>query len=259
MRRCIKEQKRLQSVRRAGNVGIKKRWLMSGLLTAAFMAALMGVEMAGEGQIHAWWPLSGQVIVIDPGHGGPDGGAVSPTGLVEKDVALDVAFYLRDYLQQAGALVRMTREGDYDLARPQTRGYSRRKTEDLKRRAAIVQESGADLVVSIHLNSFRNARYRGAQAFFSTKQEDSRRLAEAVQQELIASLGNTKRTAKKLDEIFLLNQSPVPAVLVEIGFLSHQEEVQLLAQPEYQRKVAAAIYRGMLRFYVDEKDNRPTY
>jgi len=109
------------------------------------------------------------------------------------------------------------------------------------------------------LNSFRNARYRGAQAFFSTKQEDSRRLAEAVQQELIASLGNTKRTAKKLDEIFLLNQSPVLAVLVEIGFLSHQEEVQLLAQPEYQRKVAAAIYRGMLRFYVDEKDNRPTY
>lgn len=220
------------------------------------MAALVCPQGMETNRVHAWWPLSGHVIVIDPGHGGPDGGAVSRSGLVEKDVALQVAFYLRDYLQQAGAFVRMTREGDYDLARPKTRGYSRRKTEDLKRRAAIVRESGADLVVSIHLNSFNNPRYRGAQAFYCSKREDSRLLAQAVQQELIESLANTKRAAKKLDEVFLLNQSPVPAVLVEIGFLSHEQEAALLAQPDYQRKVAAAIYRGILR-YADQQESDP--
>lgn len=247
-------------VRRFGKRPVKgwpvKRRTVKGLLLAA---VLIFLGMAGSGSAQAWWPLAGQVIVIDPGHGGPDGGAVSRSGLVEKEVALQVAFHLRDYLQQAGALVLMTREGDYDLARAQTRGYSRRKTEDLKRRASIVRESGADLFVSIHLNSFDNPRYRGAQAFFCSKQEESRQLAQAIQQELIDSLANTKRTAKKLDEIFLLNQSPIPAVLVEIGFLSHKEEAALLAQPEYQRKVAAAIYRGMLRYYDHAENNKTTY
>jgi len=206
---------------------------------------------AGAGFAHALSPLAGKVVVLDPGHGGPDGGAVSPSGLVEKAVALQVAQYLRDYLQQAGALVRMTRETDTDLAKAKTRGYSRRKTEDLMKRARIVNESQADILISIHLNSFPNPRYSGAQTFYCSKLEESRKLAFSVQQELIAGLANTKRTAKQFDDIFLLNQSRIPAVLVEIGFLSHAKEAQLLADPEYQKKVAASIYRGILRYYTD--------
>ncbi len=203
------------------------------------------------GSVHAWTPLAGKVIVLDPGHGGPDGGAISRSGLIEKEVALQVALFLRDYLQQAGALVRMTRETDTDLANEKTRGYSRRKTEDLMKRAQMVNQSQGDLLISIHLNSFPNSRYSGAQTFYCTTQEESRKLAYSVQQELIEGLANTKRTAKKLDEVFLLNQSRIPAILVEIGFLSHATEAQLLADPEYQKKVAASIYRGILRYYTD--------
>jgi N-acetylmuramoyl-L-alanine amidase len=208
----------------------------------------------GAGSAHALSPLAGKVVVLDPGHGGPDGGAVSPSGLVEKAVALQVAQYLRDYLQQAGALVRMTRETDTDLAKAKTRGYSRRKTEDLMKRARIVNESQADILISIHLNSFSNPRYSGAQTFYCSKLEESRKLASSVQQELIAGLANTKRMAKQFDDIFLLNQSRIPAVLVEIGFLSHAKEAQLLAEPEYQKKVAASIYRGILRYYTAPPD-----
>ena len=213
----------------------------------------------GAGLVHAWTPLAGKVIVLDPGHGGPDGGAVSRSGLIEKEGALQVSLYLRDYLQQAGALVRMTRETDTDLADEKTRGYSRRKTEDLMKRAQIVHQSQGDMLVSIHLNSFPNPRYSGAQTFYCTKQEESRKLAYSVQQELIEGLANTRRTAKKLDEVFLLNQSHVPAILVEIGFLSHAKEAQLLADPEYQKKVAASIYRGILRYYTDPITDTTSY
>jgi N-acetylmuramoyl-L-alanine amidase len=188
------------------------------------------------------------VIALDAGHGGADGGAVSRDGIIEKDLNLAIVLYLRDYLQQAGALVQLTREGDYDLASPETKGYSRRKTEDLLQRADQVRKQQANMTISIHMNSIPSPQWSGAQTFYFPRNAESQRLASVIQTEIREMLGNTQRIAKKADKIYLLKTLEMPTALVEVGFLSHPEEASLLANEEYQRKVAAAIYRGILKF-----------
>src|SRR5690606_15510686 len=111
-------------------------------------------------------PLAGKTIVIDPGHGGVDGGAEGTDDTQEKGIALEVSQVLQNYLEQAGAAVYLTREGDYDLANDETKGLSRRKAEDIQRRVQFIKEKEADFFVSIHLNSLPDKRWRGAQAFF---------------------------------------------------------------------------------------------
>lgn len=197
---------------------------------------------------HWTLPLSGKVIALDAGHGGADGGAVSREGIIEKDLNLAIVLYLRDYLQQAGALVQLTREGDYDLAVPETKGYSRRKTEDLLERADKVRKQQPDMTISIHMNSYPSPQWSGAQTFYSARNAENKRLATVIQTEIREVLGNTQRIAKRADKIFLLKTLEMPTALVEVGFLSHPEEASLLADEEYQRKVAAAIYRGILKY-----------
>ncbi|HEX7055667.1 MAG TPA: N-acetylmuramoyl-L-alanine amidase CwlD, partial [Bacilli bacterium] len=194
-------------------------------------------------------PLSGKVIAIDAGHGGPDGGAESSEGIAEKNINLAIAKMLRDYLQQTGAVVVMTREEDKDLADKNTAGLSKRKTEDLVNRARLIKSRKAELLVSIHLNSIPSARWHGAQTFYDPKNEMNKLLAQSIQAEIKAALQNTDREANTVRTLFLLRTSDVPSALVEAGFLSNPEEAKLLAKPEYQKKMAAAIYRGILRFY----------
>lgn len=202
-------------------------------------------------------PLSGKTIAIDAGHGGPDGGAVSRGGLVEKNVTLAISMYLRDYLQQAGALVVMTREDDKDLANPETKGYSRRKTEDLHSRANLIERNKSDSLISIHLNSINSSRWRGAQTFYHSLHPGSKVLAEMIQSELKLNMENTTRSASAEDTLFLLKTLNIPSVLVEVGFLSNAEEAALLADPQYQQKIAASIYQGILRFYAGDQVQSP--
>ena len=206
---------------------------------------------------HWTLPLSGQTIVIDAGHGGVDGGAESDNGIVEKNVTLELALQVRDYLQQAGAIVVLTRDGDYDLAAPDTRGFSRRKTQDLLKRAEVVRKAGADLFITIHLNSVPSSRWRGAQTFYYPKREEDKRLATFIQDEIKGNLLNTNRMPNTAATIFLLKSSPVPAALVEVGFLSNNDEASLLADVNYQRKLAASIYRGILRYSSGEQVSTP--
>jgi N-acetylmuramoyl-L-alanine amidase len=110
-----------------------RRWKFWAFLTAALtVTAVFQFQLFSEDTWEQWsLPLSGKIIILDPGHGGPDGGAVGGD-VLEKDVALQVSRYVKDYLQEQGALVLMTREEDVDLADPGTKGYSRRKVEDLR-------------------------------------------------------------------------------------------------------------------------------
>lgn len=197
-------------------------------------------------------PLSGKIIYLDPGHGGPDGGA-EREGIVEKDIALNVAKKVRDYLQGQGALVILTREKDEDLASPETKGYSRRKVEDLKKRLKLINESDADLFLSIHLNSIPSTKWKGAQTFFSPHYKENKRVAKFVQDELVYNLENTDRLAKAIDGIYLINHAKKPGALVEIGFLSNHEERNNLKSDEYQEKVAASIYKGILRYFTEDQ------
>ncbi|WP_054956034.1 N-acetylmuramoyl-L-alanine amidase CwlD [Paenibacillus dakarensis] len=226
-----------------------------GMALLALLLVIVTYEIPSAKTVKYWnLPLAGKVIALDAGHGGPDGGAVSRQGVIEKDVNLAITLYLRDYLQQAGALVVMTREGDYDLASPDTKG--KRKTEDLKQRVRLVEDHRADMFVSIHLNSMVSNRWRGAQTFYPPSNDDSKSLAELIQSEIRHNLENTQRLAKINDKVFLLQAFKVPSTLVEVGFLSHPEESEMLRDEKYQRKVAASVYKGILRYMSGERVNQ---
>jgi N-acetylmuramoyl-L-alanine amidase len=198
-------------------------------------------------------PLTGEIILLDPGHGGPDGGAGDSDAL-EKDIALNVSLKVRDYLQEQGALVIMTREDDRDLAPEGTKGYSRRKVEDLKRRLSMINESEADFFLSIHLNSIPSARWSGAQTFYAPQIKENAAAAKFIQDELRRNLENTERKAKPISNVYILKYAKKPGALVEIGFLSNPGEKARLKTEEYQEKVAASIYNGVLRYFTDEEE-----
>ncbi|TCS81513.1 N-acetylmuramoyl-L-alanine amidase CwlD [Tepidibacillus fermentans] len=201
-------------------------------------------------------PLSGKIIILDPGHGGVDGGAVSDSGLVEKDITLNISKYLQDYLNEAGALVIMTREKDVDLADKETKGIAKRKLEDLQNRVRLVNDSMADFFISIHLNSIPSDRWHGAQTFYYPIREENEKMAKLIQQEIMKSLKNTDRIPLPRNDIMVLKYVDTPSVLVEAGFLSNPNEAQLLGTKEYQKKVAFAIYQGISKYYAMEEPER---
>ncbi|QDZ96664.1 N-acetylmuramoyl-L-alanine amidase CwlD [Bacillus altitudinis] len=198
-------------------------------------------------------PLSGKIIYLDPGHGGPDGGAVGGE-LLEKEIALDVSMKIRDYLQEQGALVLMTREDDSDLSSKDTKGYARKKAEDLRNRVKVINESEADLYLSIHLNAIPSNKWSGAQTFFYGKYEENEKAAKFIQDELRNNLENTDRKAKRINGIYLMQNVTKPGALVEIGFLSNPKEAGQLATPKYQDQIAASIYKGILRYLTEQKE-----
>jgi N-acetylmuramoyl-L-alanine amidase len=211
-------------------------------------------DFAEDDSLSAWnLPLSGKIILLDPGHGGPDGGAGTGQTL-EKDIALEITKKVRDYLQMQGALVIMTRETDTDLAPPDTRGYSRRKVEDLKKRLSMINNGDNDLFVSIHLNAIPSSRWSGAQTFYAPHFKENAKAAKFIQNELVKNLENTTRRAKPINNVYILKNAKKPGVLVEVGFLSNPTEKENLKKDSYQEKIAASIYQGITRFYTEEKE-----
>lgn len=228
--------------------------IISFIIGALLLFLLFQFQFFQKDTWDSWnLPLSGKVIVLDPGHGGPDGGAGDSDAL-EKDIALKISLNIRDYLQEQGALVLMTREDDNDLASPSTKGISRRKVEDLKNRLAMINESDADLYLSIHLNAIPSPRWSGAQTFYSPHFIENKRVAKFIQDELIRNLENTKREAKILKNIYIVKNANKPGALVEVGFLSNPTERQNLKNEKYQRKISASIYNGVMRYFTNEKD-----
>ncbi|WP_273853996.1 N-acetylmuramoyl-L-alanine amidase CwlD [Guptibacillus spartinae] len=231
-----------------------KKWykrfgVATGIIVLLF---IINYKFAIDSSWDAWHlPLSGQVIVIDPGHGGADGGAVG-NNIVEKDIALKISLKLRDYLQEAGALVIMTRETDTDLASEGTKGLSNRKAEDLRNRVELINEGSHNLFVSIHLNAIPSSRWSGAQTFYNPVNKESEALSRFIQNEIKRNLENTNRLAKNMDSVYLLREAEIPGSLVEVGFLSNPPERELLNTDTYQNKVAASIYQGIIRYATNE-------
>ncbi|KAB7666194.1 N-acetylmuramoyl-L-alanine amidase CwlD [Bacillus sp. B1-b2] len=234
---------------------MSKKWKISiYIMGLALLFFILQFDFSDDDSWDAWnLPLTGKVIVIDPGHGGPDGGA-GDEEVLEKDIALSVSLKIRDYLQEQGALVIMTREVDKDLASESTQGYRKRKVEDLKERLNIINDSNADLFLSIHLNAIPSSKWSGAQTFYSNNVEENERAAKFVQDELIENLENTERKAKPLESVYILKYAEKPGALVEIGFLSNPEEKANLMNNEYQNKIAASIYKGINRYFTSEEE-----
>lgn len=198
-------------------------------------------------------PLVGKTILVDAGHGGKDSGASSKEGLAEKEVTLKIATYLQEQLEQAGAYVVMTRDEDEELSDPEAHKLGKRKAQDLSRRVKMVSDVKADLVISIHLNSFPDSHVKGAQVFYNPLNEENKKLAEAVQAEMSRNLPNSQKVAKGKNDVYLLRESPVPTALVEVGFLSNPEEARTLASDSYQKKVSSTLYYGILEYYTGAK------
>lgn len=201
-------------------------------------------------------PLSGKVIVIDPGHGGPDGGAVGEDKTNEKEIALYVAKRTRDYLQQGGALVYLTREEDEDLADKDTKGLSRRKSEDIRNRLKFIHDHKADFFITIHLNALPAREWSGAQTFYYPSLPENKHLATMIQAEIIRNLENTNRVPLEMNNIYLLKHAKVPGALVEIGFLSNEKERELLKKEKYQEQMSASIYQGIIRYVTEDVDEK---
>ena len=188
-------------------------------------------------------PLLGHTFYLDPGHGGVDPGSLYKD-IYEKDINLDICIKIKEKLEQLGAIVYMTRYGDYDLSYINS---SSRKKSDLNNRAKIINESNADMYISIHLNSVTSTTWHGAQVFYDKRSEISKQIAESIQEQFKLSLDRSIK-APSPGDYFMLKCSDAPSVIVECGFLSNVEEEKLLLSPEYQDKIIDAIFKGIVNF-----------
>ena len=211
------------------------------LLAMVVMAVKYGsIRVTGSGDAYI---KETPVVVVDAGHGGTDPGKVGVDGSLEKDINLAVAERLKTYLEQDDVKVIMTRETDTGLY---SETDSRKKMADMKKRCEIIEESGADLVVSIHQNSYQDAQIHGAQVFYYSHSEEGKRMAEVMQKALLKADEENTRQAKANDTYYLLKRTEVPTIIVECGFLSTPEEAAKLVSPKYQEKLAEAIAEGIL-------------
>lgn len=169
-------------------------------------------------------------IVIDPGHGGKDPGAVGPSGIKEANVNLQVALKVAEKLRKAGVEVKLTRTGDVFV--------------DLQPRCDIANSFNADYFVSIHCNSAGTPEARGTETYCYKLGSKGEVLAKAIQAELIAVTGRADRGVKTAN-YYVLKRTNMPAVLIELAFLSNPEEERLLASVDYQEKCASAIAKGI--------------
>lgn len=190
-------------------------------------------------------PVAPNTIVIDAGHGGLDGGAVGGSGTLEKDINLKVAMFLKEIAESDGKTVIMTRSDDTSLHTTDSKKIRNQKRSDLENRKKTLNESGAVAFLSIHMNKFEQAKYKGAQVFYANN-DKSKSLGEKVQAKLISGLndGNTRVAKPVPNEVYMLKGTTAPAIVVECGFLSNAEEEALLRQTEYQKKLATYIYEG---------------
>lgn len=230
-----------------------KRWLVIGILLVSSLGVVIYGAKASDRGFFMPEEFAGVKIVIDPGHGGPDGGASSGE-VVERDITLKISHELRKRLEKKGATVVMTRtkEGDALAEHAPKEDFStlrERKLADLKLRESIAVDENPDVFISVHVNAIPDTKWRGAQVFYHKGgHPDGESLAKSIQSSFQSNLKNTEREALAISGVYLLKKSPVPSVLVETGFISNEEEKALLVDPKYQEKVADAILEGIQGF-----------
>ncbi len=199
--------------------------------------------------------LTGLKIMLDPGHGGPVSGAPGRTGLLEKDVNLDVALRLAEILRRAGAEVFMTREGDYLLRSVEDKeGKVDREAYkvELYMRPERANAAEVDIFVSIHANANANnnpRRRTGTEVYYG--RPESRLLAETIQKAMVEELGRHDGGIICNEKLVVTRETKMPAVLVEVAYLDNEEEEKLLAKPEFRARAARAIFDG-LRHYIEK-------
>lgn len=229
---------------------LRKRDLILSGLFCCFFLSLAAVLWRGNviPAFNAREEAPPVTVVIDPGHGGEDGGAVSPSGVAEGQINLAVSLQISHLLRFAGQRTLLTRSEDVAISDEGLETMRQRKTSDLKNRVRIVEETENAILLSIHQNSLPSSPVtHGAQVFWN-RQEGAEAMAERVQEALNAGVnaGNEKHPRQIPDSIYLMKHITVPGVLVECGFLSNEAETERLQDPAYQLRLATAIAAGYL-------------
>lgn len=188
-------------------------------------------------------------LIIDAGHGGEDGGAVVGD-VLEKDINLDISNDTADLLKLFGFDVSMTRSSDNALTN-EGKDVKQRKYNDMKMRLDMYNSSADNVIISIHQNKFSSTSSHGAQVFYSPNNENSPQLAESMRNSIVSMIqpDNERECKKAGKEIYLLKNTNNPAVIVECGFISNQNECKLLLDKSYQKKMALAVTTGFLDYY----------
>lgn len=192
-------------------------------------------------------------LVLDAGHGGEDGGAVGISGLLEKNVNLQLVMNLRDLFALADIPVVLTRSDDRLLYDPTSDYRGHKKMQDLRNRLELVKQTPGSVLLSIHLNSFSQSKYSGLQVYYAKRHPDSARLAEHIQTLTRAALqpDNDRKTKPAGSNIYLLDRTDRPAVLIECGFLSNPGECAKLADPVYLNELSTVIFAAVCDYLAD--------
>ena len=218
----------------------KSWWYIYFLGIAATLAVIFGAEKTAETMSRNRQVTRYCCIILDAGHGGVDGGAVSCTGYPESRINLETTLRLEALFELMGYDTKMIRKEDVSV---HTKGetIAEKKISDLKERVRIVNETPGGILISIHQNTFQDSRYSGAQVFYADT-DGSRELAETVQKMLSYSLDPmNKRKCKPSSGVYLMEHIVCTGILVECGFLSNMEEESKLRDADYQKKLSASI------------------
>lgn len=241
---------------------MKKTNVILGILIVVLVGAILAINFGFNGKddgnsvnasdyIETLSP-TGKIVVVDAGHGGEDPGAVSAySGAKEKDINLIIAQKTKKLLEDAGYTVVMTRSEDVLSYDDEKLSMTAKRRQDLIKRKKMMDESNADIVISIHLNSFSDAQYHGAQTFYTKESLSSKKLAISLQTALreILDPENDREALLKSDDIIITKNCKVTTAIVECGFLSNQDEEKKLVDDAYQAKIAESIKAGVDNYF----------
>ena len=217
-----------------------KRWIGMGMILLCAAAAVTSRLLPAQAEVKTY------TVVVDPGHGGEDGGAVGEDGTLEKDLNLQIALLLKEQLEQHGFTVVMTRQTDEDT--DGLNGFH--KKQDLAARVQRTAEVNADLFLSVHINASSSRQDKGFQVWYGTGNNDGQALAEAIKNKVEeAQICTRIRVVKPVPEsLYVFRTVTVPNVLIECGFISNAEDRRLLQQPEHRLRLAEAICAGVMDY-----------
>jgi N-acetylmuramoyl-L-alanine amidase len=233
-----------------------QRWSsrLFGLVSCALVVAqsachVVSAQPLAVSKGNNWNGLFGKTIVVDAGHGGKDTGARASDGSTEKSLNLAIAKRLATDLREAGAFVVMTRTEDVDLASDADERRRHRHMGDLQGRLRVVRKQSIDGFVSIHCNADPSPTWYGAQVLYFSRNPKGKELAETVTEAFRTNGMHGVRSVQSNQTLYLLKRIPEPAVLVEVGFITHPTELHRLQTARYQELIAFSVYTGLIRYF----------
>jgi N-acetylmuramoyl-L-alanine amidase len=217
------------------------------LVAVGLVTVLLSVIVLSATAQRADSPANDVIVALDAGHGGADGGATGRTTDVrESEINLKITMFLKEYFENSGVKVVLTRNDDNILSG----GFS--KNKDMEARKKIVEESGCNMLISVHLNTFSDPSVRGAQAFFDPKSPEGREFARLIQNSLNKHIEPFRPRTELRGDYYMLKCTVAASVIVECGFLSSPEDERLLTTPAHQKKLALAIFSGAMQYMTDQ-------